>query len=203
MPKLRVTVPWRAGVALLCTTALVSGCSAIQSLCRVEAPPLPPWSESAAPPIATPLHALGNYTDSPCALLSPDEVVSLGTAQGGTQQRTSTGNACVWPAVLENETAVWVSLLNLKSGWQDVHDDRASWAVFEPVGPVNGYPAVHVADSREDVARGICATLVGATPDLLFQVVVFTASGSGTYTDPCSVSDRAASLVIDTVRADR
>jgi len=89
-------------------------------------------------------------------------------------------------------------------GWPGFYARKDKFSFFEDAGEIKGYPAVHSNVGGGHGAEGVCYTTVGARNDLTFTADVHVnVRSSPEYTDACSVSDRVAGLVIDTLKGGR
>jgi hypothetical protein len=168
----------------------------------------PPTSESRtgkAPPINSPELDLATFEDQVCDLLTAAQVEPFAIRDPGEPSESPAGPACTWnPPDTTAGAQISVAIFNkAQNGWEGVYERRDRFVLFEEAGEINGYPAVH-REATSDGTKGTCATVVGARQDLVFEASVFVnRRDSAEYRDACSVSDRVASLVIDTLRGGR
>lgn len=189
--------------------------------CSAEAPgqavPLPGDGSSApststsgartgeAPPINSPELDLTRYESQVCDLLTPAQLAPFGISEPGKADEDVGGQTCTWHATDSSAGAsVDVGILTkTREGLAGIYARKHKFAWFEPAGEVNGYPAVHL-DTASKGDEGVCTTLLGVRRDLAVDVTVHVnAVKSPEYKKACSVSDKAASSVIDTVRGGR
>jgi hypothetical protein len=196
---------------LVCVLAV-----ALTAGCATEAPgqPVPttadatssqPTSSSPtdkAPPINSPELDLASYEHRVCDLLTLEQLAPFAIHQPGTPKDGQAGPSCTWnPSKSSQGARVDLDILSKsQGGWEGVYDRRGRFTFFEEAGEINGYPAVH-RDVASNGTKGICATTVGVRQDLVFDVGVFVNGlDSPEYKKACSVSDRVASAVIDTLK---
>jgi Protein of unknown function (DUF3558) len=202
----------RPVIAVLAMAMAATGCVA-------EAPgqPVPtaddtttPTSQSQsggkAPPINAPELHLASYESRVCELLTSAQLAQLDIRGRGKPSDGASGPACKWnPPDSSVGARIDLAILSkAQGGWDGVYDRRRSFAFFEEAGVIKGYPAVHRDVDGDHTDQGICATTVGVRRDLVFDVGVFVnGRESPEYKKACSVSDRVAGLVIDTLRGGR
>lgn len=184
--------------------------------CATEAPgqPVPtpggvttsqPTSSSStdkAPPINSPELDLASYERRVCDLLTLEQLAPFSIHQPGTPKDRQAGPSCTWnPSDPLDGARVDLDILSkAQGGWEGVYDRRSNFTFFEEAGEINGYPAVH-REVTSNGTKGICATTVGVRRDLVFDAGVFVnGPDSPDYKKACSVSDRVASAVIDTLK---
>jgi hypothetical protein len=189
--------------------------------CAAQAPgqPLPATSEASAPPstsqsqsggkappINSPELDLADYESRVCGLLTSAQLLPFAIHEPGKQKDGIAGPECTWnPSDPSMGSRIDVTIVSKADGGWETSYRRVRTAVFfEDAGEINGYPAVHWDRYENSTSKGICRTTVGARRDLVFDVGVFVNGlKSPEYSDACSVSDKAASLVIDTLRGGR
>lgn len=189
--------------------------------CATQAPgqPMPAPGDTSTPPPTSPSHIsskappihsaeldLASYESRVCDLLTLEQLAPFAIYEPGKLQDSRTGPTCKWNPSDPSAGARIDLLIVSKSqgGWEGAYDRRRGLAFFEEAGEINGYPAVHWDRDGNHTAEGICQTTVGVRHDLVFDVAAFVNGlRSPEYKDACSVSDKAASLVIDTLRGGR
>jgi hypothetical protein len=199
-------------VCLLAVALTTTGCS-------VEAPgqPMPGPRVSAtapstsvsrtgeAPPFNSPELDLASYEGRVCDVLTSVQLAPLAIRDPGKPSDEVTGPVCNWhPPDTSAGADFSVAILSkIGYGLDGVYARKARWRFFEDAGEINGYPAVHL-ESTSDGTEGRCATTVGVRRDLTFEVGLSVNDRSAPeYKKPCSVSDRVASAVIDTIKGGR
>lgn len=200
-------------VGLVVLALVASGCTA-------EAPgqavPTPGDSSAApttstsrtgqAPPINSPELDLRKYVSRVCDVLTLGQLAPFAIRAPGEARDGVAGPVCTWdPPDSTAGAHITVNILSKANyGWDGVYEGKNKWAVFEEAGGINGYPAVHIAGTKVDFTTGRCLTTVGASRDLVFDVgVQVQVRSSPEYKNPCSESDKVASLVIDTLNGGR
>lgn len=157
-------------------------------------------------PINSPGLDLAEYRNRVCDLLTLEQLAPLAIKSPGARADGEAGPACTWdPPNPFSGAAVRVLIMSkLDNGWESVYQGKDRWAKFENAGEIKGYPAVHIQASKTDAEKGICSTDTGVRRDLVFEVNANVyEKGSADYKNPCSVSDRVAGLVIDTLKRGR
>jgi Protein of unknown function (DUF3558) len=196
-------------VFALAVTVTVAGCTTEAPGQPLPAPTdkshVPPTSRraSSAPAISSPELDLTSYKNRVCDLLTLEQLAPFAINEPGKPKDGSAGPACTWnPPDSSTGARVDLDVLSkTEGGWQGIYDRRSSFPFFEDAGEINGYPAVHRDPDGNHSAEGICATTVGVHRDLVFDVGVFVNGlDSPEYRKACSVSDRVASAVIDTLK---
>ena len=196
-------------VGLICT-----GCT---SEAPGQAPPRPgssstvsPTSTSRAgeaPPIKSRELDLASYENRVCDLLTLAQLAPFAIkSPGKPSDQVGVGPSCNWnPPDTTAGAMVDVAILSkVGYGWEGNYQRRDRWASFEYAGEINGYPVIHVLATKIDEETGACTTDVGVRNDLVFTVDVnVNDTHSAEYKKPCSVSDRVAGLVIDTLKGGR
>lgn len=202
-------------IGLIAVALVVSGCTseapgqAVPTLGSGSAGPPTSTSTSRiglAPPINSPELDLKRYEGRVCDLLTPAQLASFAIHAPGKAEDEIVGPVCTWnPPDTSAGARVTVDILSkVGYGWDGVYQGKKKWAVFEEAGEINGYPAVHVALTNTDFSTGTCASVVGVSRELVFDVGVnVNVLSSPEYKNPCSVSDTVASMVIDTVKGGR
>jgi len=206
-------------VGRLLTSALAVAITA--TACATQAPgqPLPAPGETSTPPSTSQSHSGGKappinspeldlvrYESRVCDVLTPAQLQPFAIREPGKQKDGISGPECTWdPSDPSAGSRIYLTIVSkAQGGWEAAYDRRRKVAFFEDVGEINGYPAVHWDRQGDYTAKGICQTTVGARRDLVFDVMIFVNGlKSSEYRDACSVSDKAASLVIDTLRGGR
>ena len=189
--------------------------------CSAEAPgqPLPaPSATKTVPSISTsqtgqapPINSLqldlASYIHRVCDLLTPAQLTSFAIRSPGVpHDESGIGHVCTWKPP-DSTTGVSFDLTVLSDigyGWEGIYQRKNRWAKFENAGEINGYPAVHLLATKIDEETGICLTAAGVNRDVVFEIDVNVNDiHSAAYKMPCSVSDRVAGLVIDTLKGGR
>lgn len=158
-----------------------------------------------APPINSPELDLTRYESRVCDLLTPPQFAPFGIGDPGKPREDATGPTCTWTTRDPSSGArVNVGIYTkVREGLEGIYARKNRWKFFEDAGEVNGYPAVH-RDTSSNADEGVCGTTVGVRRDQVIDVIVHVnAVKSPEYKKPCSLSDKAASSVIDTVRGGR
>jgi hypothetical protein len=191
---------------LVSCLALVLACAG----CATEAPGQPvstaststsPSRSGEAPPINSPELDLAAYESRMCDLLTPDQAALFAVRDLGKPRNEVVGPICEWipPDSTAGAVVSAAILSKVGYGWEGIFQRKARWKFFQDAGEINGYPAVH--RDTGDATNGTCSTTVGARMDVVLDVIVqVNVPSSPEYKTPCVLSDRAASLMIDTLK---
>jgi hypothetical protein len=206
MSRLLISVLTVAVTAMACATQAPG--QPLPAPGETSTPPSTSQSQSGgkAPPITSPELDLAGYESRVCDLLTPAQLPPFAIDEPGTQKDGIIGPVCTWnPSDPSAGSSIYVTIVSkAEGGWEGAYDRVRRVVFFEDAGEINGYPAVHWDREDNYTSKGICRTTVGARRDLVFDVAAFVNGlKSPEYKDACSVSDKAASLVIDTLRSGR
>ena len=85
------------------------------------------------------------------------------------------------------------------SAMYQAHEDE-KLAFFEPLEPVEGYPAVAygVLDYRKD---GECSVVTGTSDEIAFEIVLRLSAKNVGKKDPCDTAAMVAGMVVQTMKA--
>jgi hypothetical protein len=206
MGRLRTAVLTMAMTAAGCATQAPG--QPLPAPSKTSDPPSTSQSQSGgkAPPINSPNLDLAGYESRVCDLLTSSQLLPFAIHEPGKQKDGIAGPWCTWnPSDPSVGSRIDVTIVSkAEGGWEASYGRVRRAAFFEDAGEINGYPAVHWDREGNYTAKGICLTTVGVRRDLVLDVGVFVNGlKSPEYKDACSVSDKAASLVIDTLRGGR
>ncbi|WP_132876612.1 DUF3558 domain-containing protein [Tamaricihabitans halophyticus] len=152
-----------------------------------------------APAVEEPLD-VSKFEQDPCAALTPNQLNDLNLPEQGEVDKDSTaGPTCSWANV---ETSGLASIILVTAGGRGltgVYDanSRGRYNVFEPVGDIEGHPAVIYATRA--VSRS-CTVSVGLRDDLSMDVGVRTSS-SNQSGDACETVQGIAGYMLQTMKA--
>ncbi|SDG18076.1 Protein of unknown function [Lentzea fradiae] len=157
----------------------------------------------AAPEVKNPLE-LSAFEAAPCDTVTPEQIESFGMpGVAGKVNTSSPGASCIWlgastPAKVAPALTILPEGTNLDSVYQN--KDNGTYAVFEPVADVQGYPAV-LALANDERSKGNCEITVGATAGKAILFTVQAVTGSPKFADPCAAVTEFADLAITTIKA--
>lgn len=148
-----------------------------------------------APHVAHPL-SVKKFKQNPCTLISPSQTQELKSTLklSETPNVVSTrgvSRACDWVTVGPSAN---IGILEGGYGLSTVYANRNNYAVFQPVAPIEGYPAVHQSPGKE---FDNCTLIVGVA-DRQAISVSYTPDDSGV--NDCDGARQLATAVIDTLK---
>ncbi|MFD5827354.1 DUF3558 domain-containing protein [Lentzea sp. NPDC060358] len=186
--------------------ALLAGCDTGGGATGTPTNTTPPPSSSAgggAPEVRNPLD-LSAVEAAPCSALTPAQVESFGLpGVAGKVNTSSPGASCIWlgastPAKVAPALTVLPGGTNLDSVYRN--KDNGTYAVFEPMADVQGYPAV-LTLATDERSKGNCEIVVGATADKAILFTIQAVTGSPKFADPCGAVTEFATLAVTTIKA--
>jgi hypothetical protein len=187
-----------------CSTPQVDGTPGPQTNGVDAAGKLP----SGAPHVAKPLDT-SRAQAAPCSVLTPAQVSSLGIVATGKAHDSATGPACSWDDTTATPTPVSIgigfvtkSTGGLSSLYVQAESLKSNGGYFEPVAPVQGYPAVLYSqvDYRKRAKNADCNMAVGVSDALQFTVGV-TVMTPTPQLDPCVIEKKAVDMIMTTLLA--
>jgi hypothetical protein len=146
--------------------------------------------------VPNPLDAT-KFEQNPCALLSQAQARQVANLAKTRVISDPAGPICHWSDDADNSVAV--SLVR-GNGLRDVYQSRDSeHGYFVPVPNLSGYPAVFssLSDGR---SKGICTMGVGVRNDEVMTVDSSFVASSPYYSDPCSLTQKAAEAAVATLK---
>ncbi|WP_086826497.1 DUF3558 domain-containing protein [Allokutzneria sp. NRRL B-24872] len=185
----------------LCCVLLLAGCAEVTTGQPTEIVRGP--DSTVPPPYTQPALSFEKYLAKPCDLLSREQLSTIGIViDQGKIETSPLGPDCVWQADKSMDTGIVVSLLDKGAGLGPAYRNRG-WGYFAET-TIGGYPAINT-DNVKPVGRatpvGMCFTTVGIAPLLAFKVQAVTHKPNPDYEQPCKVSDRVATWVLEKLRA--
>lgn len=150
-----------------------------------------------APRVANPLNT-EKMQSNPCGSVS---TAALRQLDIGTSAKPGNvgGPTCDWGSDSDpNVGGATISYLTSASGLSTVYGQKSTYALFQVLPPIDGYPAVIAAQSDER-STGNCDVTVGVSDKLAMDVAVTVNSGPQ-KTDPCTPAETLAADAISTIR---
>jgi hypothetical protein len=193
-----------AVVATACSTPTVSGTPTPQSGSTQADGKLP----SGAPHVANPLDTTRAQA-APCSVLTPAQISSLGIVATGKPSNPATGPDCDWadtsktPSLMSiNNGFVTASSGGLSSLYVQADSLKKNGGYFEPIDPVQGYPAALYSqlDDRQGKTTAACGLAVGVSDKLQFTVGI-NITVTPQQTDPCAIAKKVADMVMTNLKA--
>jgi hypothetical protein len=156
-----------------------------------------------APKVQNPLDVKAFVAD-PCGAVTPAQIEAFGMpGVAGKVNTSSPGGSCIWlgastPAKVAPGLTILPSGTNLDSIYSN--KDNGTYAVFEPLSDVQGYPAVLnlATDMR---SKGNCEIAVGVSSDQAILFTIQATTGSSRFADPCGALTEFANLALTTIKA--
>ena len=142
---------------------------------------------------------------APCNIITDQQTAQLGIVAQHELSDASLGPSCNWqdtakiPPVLVFTVQFVTSNKSGLSSLYEQKDSLRKGGYFEPVNPIQGYPAV-LYGQVEDRPDGACGIAVGVSDALDYSVSVNVNSGSSQKT-PCDVAQKIADMVMTNLRA--
>ena len=194
-----------AVVTAACSTPLSVGGTATPQTSTVSGDGKLP---SGAPHVANPLDTTRAQA-APCSVLTPAQISSLGIVATGKPDNPVSGPACNW-----NDTSTTPSAMSIGNGfvtaskgglsslYVQAESLKKNGGYFEPIDPVQGYPAVLYSqlDDRQGKTTAACGLAVGVSDALQFTVGI-NITITPQQSDPCAIAKKVADMVMTNLRA--
>lgn len=190
-------------IATLATVALVGGCSDQKS--GTSTPTIAPSSaglpSDGAPAVANPITNTATVETDPCSAIPTAEIEAIGGKVKNSRLDDMTmGNACTW---IFDEGAGTLNaglVTGNKQGLSTLYAQNAQGGLtsFNPVSPVDGYPAVIYGNGGE--GEGTCTLAVGVRNDLVYTVTPRLRSDHPSKADPCGMATKVAAAAIKNLK---
>lgn len=161
--------------------------------------------KNGAPAVAHPIDP-SKYVSNVCLTLNQSAQSALHITEPGQAQQGGPGPQCVWHIVGTSSAApgemtnVEIEIANnalFQGGLSNFYGNRSKMKVFEPLGEIDGYPAV-LAMPKDTRPQGTCSVTVGVTDNLVFAAGASVKLGSST--DPCTNAKKVAELMVQTIK---
>lgn len=210
MSRKRYTIP-TATLGVLAAAALLAGCGGMTpgtaqptggSDSSTGSDGLPKYG---APAVAHPLDTTKfASTAGICSTLSKSAQTALHMPKPGEASSGTAGPMCSWH-IADNSTAApgQVEDVSIEAGMTShlglsaPYGNRAKFHFFQPLGEIEGYPAL-IADAEDQRASlGECAVNIGVTNQLTYAVSAGLKTGAG---DPCESAKQVAKQFVVTVK---
>jgi len=81
-------------------------------------------------------------------------------------------------------------------------DKQGKWAFFEPLSPIEGFPAV-AYDITDERSRGECAIAIGVSNEIAFDVSLRLSADNVGAKDPCETAATVAGMMLQTMKGER
>lgn len=154
-----------------------------------------------APKVEKPLDT-SDFEAKPCSVATVQKLKSAGldVEQPESDPDGSTGPECIWTFASPQYGSMAGAFVRLHNqGLSALYQRRSSYALFEPVSSVAGYPAViyDTSDSRKD---GFCALSVGVRDDQQYEIATTLDTAHPDQSNPCSVAQKVAEIAVETMK---
>ncbi|SER96723.1 Protein of unknown function [Lentzea xinjiangensis] len=156
-----------------------------------------------APEVKNPLDVKAFEAD-PCSAVTSAQIDAYGMpGVAGKVNTSSPGASCIWlgastPAKVAPGLTILPKGTNLDSMYKN--KDNGTYAVFEPLADVQGYPAV-LTLATDQRSKGNCEIAVGVTAEQAILFTVQAITGSSRFADPCGAVTEFAGLAVTTIKA--
>lgn len=150
-----------------------------------------------APKVQNPLDT-SKYQADMCSVLTPQQRAALNLVSTGKADQGFSGPGCSWNESTGQHMQLRVEAATLYPyGLSTLYKkhDSGQMAVFQPLGDIDGYPAVR-AELVDSTDTGSCTVSVGVTDKLAFSI----GQGSNDKSDPCGTSKKIAAMVVQTLK---
>jgi uncharacterized protein DUF3558 len=171
-----------------------------------QATPVPLSSSSTepmlAPRVSQPLTNTARYETDPCSAATISEIEKLGGAVGGTKvYEAIPGKTCQWDFSNGSGNVGGAFITGNKRGLNSLYVEHQAGRLttFQPVAPVEGYPAV--VYSQGDEGPGTCSLAVGVRDELTYTVITHLRAGNPALADPCKMATQLSEMVINRLKA--
>lgn len=156
-----------------------------------------------APKVEHPLDNTEQFEQDPCSILSSTQAQDLGLPAKGKEEDGVLGRDCQWfnPDTRGQVTIGFLS--NVDDGLSGAYaaNERGEYSVFEPLPPIDGYPAVALGiDDRRP--RGICLVAVGVSDQDSFHVDLHLSPANVGTKDPCDTAALVAGKALETIKGE-
>lgn len=155
-----------------------------------------------APKVQNPLDT-SKFQAAMCSVLTKNQLGELGIREPG-QAEHGAGPDCSWTAKHNGEAApgefksITATVVTANTrGLSTLYQQKPDLSIFNPLGDIDGYPAVRYDESSKPMA-GSCDIAVGVTDALDFSFD--SDSEPGGSTDPCAVTKKIAGMVVSTLK---
>jgi hypothetical protein len=153
-----------------------------------------------APDIKNPLD-ISRFLADPCLVLTAEQAKELGVPSTGEQSEETLGKVCYWRNPETRGSTNIRMVEKYRRGLSAVYaaNKRGEYAYFEPLDPIEGYPAV-ANDSSDERDRGICLVSVGVANDLAFVVGLDLSAENVGKKDPCETAVVVVGMMLRTMK---
>jgi hypothetical protein len=163
---------------------------------------------SGAPHVANPLDTTRAQA-SPCSVLTAAQIASLGIVATGKPGNPQPGPDCSWDdtSAMPTPTSIGSGFISASKGglsslYVQGESLKKNGGYFEPIDPIQGYPAVLYSqyDDRQAKTNASCGLAVGVSDTLQFTVGV-TVTTLTQQNEPCATAKKVADMEITTLKA--
>jgi hypothetical protein len=154
-----------------------------------------------APNIEDPLD-ISQFLADPCLALTAEQTEDLGVPQTGESSEETLGKVCIWRNPETRGLTSIAMIEKYRRGLSAAYlaNEQGKYAYFEPLAPIEGYPAV-AYDSSDERDLGICAVGVGVANDLMFELSLqLSTDNIAKKKDPCETAVVVAGMVLRTMK---
>lgn len=154
-----------------------------------------------APDVKDPLD-ISQFLENPCLALTAGQTGELGVSQTGEPSEEKLGKVCTWRNPETHGSTAIRMIEKYRRGLSGAYsaDKRGEYIYFEPLEPIEGYPAV-AYDNVDVRDTGGCGLAVGVANDLMFDVALQLSTQSvAEKKDPCEVAVVVAGMMLRTMK---
>ena len=152
-----------------------------------------------APKVQNPLNTTA-FHQQPCRVLTADQLPQLNLEAPGEAGKGVGAPDCTWRNRSTGASlGVQFELANSR-GLSTVYERRQTFALWQEIPSIEGYPAVIAAtrDTRKEI--GDCEVLVGVSDSLEFSLQGVVSRAKRGQIDPCEPTQLAAKLMLQTLK---
>ena len=150
-----------------------------------------------APHVANPLDT-AKVRANPCGTVTAAQLDQLNIGTSGKPGNVG-GPTCDWGSDSDpTRSGATISYLTSAAGLSTVYGQKSTYALFQALPPISGYPAVIAAQSDER-STGNCDVTVGVSDKLAMDVALTVNSGPR-KADPCAPAEALAADAISNIR---
>jgi hypothetical protein len=203
----------KIGLAVAALAVVTTGCSTPPSVGGTPTPQTTGINAegklpSGAPHVATPLDTTKAQA-APCSVLTAAQITSLGIVATGKPDNFTTGPLCNWhdTSAIPSPMSIGIGFISASKGglsslYVQADSLKKVGGYFEPIDPIQGYPAVLYSqyDDRQAKTNASCALAIGVSDELQFTVTV-TVIKPTPQSDPCTIDKKAADMIMTTLKA--
>lgn len=154
---------------------------------------------SGAPKVREPLD-VSAFLRNPCSTLTRDQVINtLRLLPQGERIDEPSGPRCRWSDPSKGSAADLIFYTSIKDGLSNTYQTQHNRDVFEPMEPIQGYPAV-IAMTLDGRPSGRCSIEIGLSDQLTAQIGATVSRSKIGKSEPCQAVRMVADLMLTTMK---